>query len=60
MTNHYQKEITFILLISATVVDKLLNFIQGIKTFSHRFHEAGNGFNGNEDYPRILKGKNAI
>ena len=60
MTNHYQKEITFILLISATMVDKLLNFIQGIKTFSRRFHNAGNGFIGNEDHPRILKSKNVI
>ena len=60
MTNHYQKEITFIFLISATMVDKLLNFIQGIKTFSRRFHNGGNGFIGNEDHPRILKGKNVI
>ena len=59
MTDYYQKEITN-LLISATLVSKMLDFYQGIKTFSHRFHNAGNAFIGNEDHPRILKGNNVI
>ena len=59
MTDYYQKEIT-IFLISATLVDKMLDFYQGIKTFSCRFHNAGNGLIGNEDHPRILNGKNLI
>ena len=57
MTDYYQKEITNFL-ISATLVDKMLDFYQGIKIFSCRFHNAGNGLIGNEDHPRILKGKN--
>ena len=42
------------------MVDKILDICQGIKTFSRRFHNAGNGLIGNEDHPRILKGKNVI
>ena len=57
MTDYYEKELKFIL-ISATSFDKMLDFYQGIKTFSCRFHNAGNGLIGNEDHPRILKGKN--
>ena len=60
MNNHYQKEITFIFSISATLVDKIFEFYDGIKTFSRRFHNAGNGLIGNEDHPRILNGKNLI
>ena len=59
MTDYYQKEIT-IFFILATLVDKMLDFYQGIKTFSRRFHNAGNGLIGNEDHPRILKGNNVI
>ena len=60
MNNHYQKEITFIFSISATLVDKIFDINQDIKTFSRRFHNAGNGFIGNEDHPKILKGNNVI
>ena len=45
---------------SATLVDKIFEFYDGIKTFSRRFHNAGNGLIGNEDHPRILNGKNLI
>merc|ERR1719367_25910 len=38
----------------ASSLDKILDFYQGIRTFSHRFHNAGNGLIGNEDHPRIL------
>ena len=37
---------------------QILDFVEGIKTFSRRFHNAGNGLIGNEDHPRILNGKN--
>ena len=45
---------------SATLVDQIFEFYDGIKTFSRRFHNAGNGLIGNEDHPRILNGKNLI
>ena len=51
---------TFEILISASSLDKILDFYQGIRTFSRRFHNAGNGLIGNEDYPRILNGMNLI
>ena len=51
---------TFEILISASSLDKILDFYQGIRTFSRRFHNAGNGLIGNEDHPRILNGMNLI
>ena len=51
---------TIIFSISATLVDKIFDINQDIKTFSRRFHNAGNGLIGNEDHPRMLKGNNVI
>jgi len=43
---------------TATLVDQIFELYDRIKTFSCRFHNAGNGLIGNEDRPRILNGKN--
>ena len=60
MNNHYQEEIEIYFSILASSIDKILDFYQGIRTFSRRFHNAGNGLIGNEDHPRILNGMNLI
>ena len=54
------KHVKWIFSFSATLVDKIFELYDGIKTFSRRFHNAGNGLIGNEDHPRILNGKNLI
>ena len=41
----------------ASCVDQKLDFVDGIKTFSQRFHNARKGFFKNKDHPIISNGK---